>query len=50
MTNIIKKILLKNKSDLPHYINSAKLYYPLIDFFLKKWKVKFPNSKKVPIT
>lgn len=50
MTNIIKKILLKNKSDLPYYINSAKLYYPLIDFFLKKWKVKFPNSKKVPIT
>ena len=50
MTNIIKKILLKNKSNLPNYINSAKLYYPLIDFFLKKWKNKSPKSIKVPIT
>jgi len=50
MTNIIKKILLKNKSNLPNYLNSTKLYYPLIDFFLKKWRIKFPKSTKVPIT
>ena len=50
MTNIIKKILLKSKSNLPKYTNSAKLYYPLIDFFLKKWKNKSPKSTKVPIT
>jgi len=50
MTNIIKKMLLKNKSNLPKYVNSAKLYYPLIDFFLKKWRIYFPKSTKVPIT
>ena len=50
MTNIIKKILLKNKSNLPNYHNSAKLYFPLINFFLKKWKTYNPKSTKVPIT
>ena len=50
MTNIIKKILLKNKSDLPNYLDSSKLYYPLIDFFLKKWQINFPKSIKVSIT
>lgn len=48
--NIIKKIILKNKSDLPNYENSSKIYFPLIQFFYKKWKLKFPKSKKVPIT
>lgn len=50
MTSIIKKILLKNKSNLPNYYNSAKLYYPLINFFLEKWKTYSPKSTKVPIT
>ena len=50
MTKIIKKILLTNKSNLPSYLNSTKLYQPLIDFFLKKWQIKFPKSTKVPIT
>ena len=50
MTNIIKKILLKNKSDLPNYLESSKLYYPLIDFFLRKWQINFPKSIKVLIT
>lgn len=50
MTKIIKKILLTNKSNLPSYLNSTKLYYPLIDFFLKKWQIKFPKSTRVPIT
>jgi len=50
MTKVIKKILLKNKSNLPNYQNSTKLYFPLIDFFLKKWQIKFPKSTKVPIT
>ena len=50
MTNIIKKILLKSKSNLPNYTNSAKLYHPLIEFFLEKWKNKSPKSTKVPIT
>jgi|TARA_B110000259_G_scaffold96596_1_gene111687 hypothetical protein len=50
MTKTIKKILLTNKSNLPNYLNSTKLYYPLIDFFLEKWRIKFPKSLKVPIT
>lgn len=50
MTDTIKKILLSNKSNLPNYLNSAKLYHPLIDFFLEKWRIKFPKSLKVPIT
>lgn len=50
MTNILKKIILKNKSNLPHYSNSSRLYYPLISFFLKKWQVFNPKSIKVPIT
>ena len=50
MTNIIKKILLNNKSELPKYLKSTKLYYPLISYFLKKWQIHLPNSKKVPIT
>jgi hypothetical protein len=50
MVKIIKKILLTNKSNLPSYLNSTKLYYPLICFFLKKWQIKFPKSTKVPIT
>ena len=50
MTNILKKIILKNKSHLPHYSNSSRLYYPLISFFLKKWQVFNPKSIKVPIT
>ena len=50
MTNIIKKILLKSKSNLPNYFNSSKLYYPLIEYFLKKWRIKSPKSTKVPIT
>lgn len=50
MIKIIKKILSTNKSNLPTYLNSTKLYYPLISFFLKKWQIKFPKSTKVPIT
>lgn len=50
MTYIIKKILLNKKSELPKYLNSTKLYYPLISYFLKKWQIHLPNSKKVPIT
>ena len=50
MTKIIKKILLTNKSNLPSYLNSTRLYHPLISFFLKKWQIKFPKSTKVPIT
>ncbi len=50
MTDTIKKILLTNRSKLPNYLNSTKLYLPLIDFFLKKWRIKFPKSLKVPIT
>lgn len=50
MTKIIKKILLKGKSDLPNYLIVTKLYHPLIDFFLKKWVTFFPKSRKVPIT
>ena len=50
MTKVIKKILLNNKSNLPNYLNTSKLYYPLIDFFLKKWRTNFPKSIKVPIT
>ena len=50
MTKTIKKILLTNKSNLPSYLNSTKLYHPLINFFLKKWQIKFPKSTKVPIT
>ncbi len=50
MTNIVKKILLTNKSKLPYYKNSSKLYFPLINFFLNKWKKINLNSKKVPIT
>ena len=50
MTRVIKKILLKNESKLPTYQNSSKLYFPLINFFLKKWQTKFPKSRKVPIT
>ena len=50
MTSVIKKILLKNKSNLPNYLISAKLYYPLINFFLKKWKTHNPKAIKVPIT
>ncbi len=50
MENTIKKILLSNRSSLPNYTNSSKLYYPLIEFFLKKWQIKFPKSSKVPIT
>lgn len=50
MIKIIKRILLYNKSNLPTYTKSSRLYYPLIEFFLKKWQPNFPNSKKVPIT
>jgi hypothetical protein len=50
MKNIIENILLKKKSTLPNYSNSAKLYYPLINFFLKKWKTHNPKATKVPIT
>ena len=50
MTSIIKKILQKNKSNLPNYFVSTKLYYPLIEFFLRKWQNFFPESTKVPIT
>jgi len=50
MTNIIKRILLKNKSNLPSYINSSKLYYPLIEYFLKKWRIRYPKSIKAQIT
>ena len=50
MVKILKTILLQNKSNLPTYINSSRLYGPLIEFFLKKWQTDFPNSKKVPIT
>ena len=50
MICIIKKIILENKSNLPNYYNSAKLYYPLINFFLKKWKTYNPKAIKVPIT
>ena len=49
-TEIIKEIILKNKSELPSYKNSSKIYLPLINFFYQKWKINFPNSKKVPIT
>ena len=50
MTSVIKKILLKNKSNLPNYLISAELYYPLIKFFLKKWQVHNPKAIKAPIT
>ena len=50
MTNIVKNILLANKSTLPHYKDSSRLYLPLINFFLNKWKKTNLNSKKVPIT
>jgi hypothetical protein len=50
MISIIKKIILENKSNLPNYLNSTKLYYPLINFFLKKWKTYNPKATKVPIT
>ncbi len=50
MTNIIKKMLLENKSNLPCYLDSSILYYPLIEYFLTKWQVFNPRSKKVPIT
>ncbi len=50
MTKTIKKILLTNKSNLPNYLNSTKLYHPLIQFFLEKWRIKYPKSIKVPIT
>ena len=50
MTNIVRKILLTNKSTLPNYKDSSRLYFPLINFFLNKWKKTNLNSKKVPIT
>ena len=50
MTSIIKKILLENKSNLPNYLVSSILYYPLIEYFLRKWQIYNPRSKKAPIT
>ena len=50
MINIVKNILLTNKSTLPHYKDSSRLYLPLINFFLNKWQQTNLNSKKVPIT
>ena len=44
------KILLENKSNLPNYLVSSILYYPLIEYFLRKWQIYNPRSKKVPIT
>ena len=45
-----KKILLKNKSDLPNYLDTSKFYYPLINFFLKKWQINFLKSIKRSIS
>ena len=38
MTKIIKKILISNQSSLPRYFNSTKLFMPLINFYLEKWR------------
>ena len=37
MIKVIRNILLNNKSNLPKYSNSSKLFMPLIIFFIKKW-------------
>ena len=50
MTKTIRYILDKKNVDLPTFKESADLYRPLINFFLKKWRVKNKYSKIVPIT
>jgi len=50
MTKILQQILIKEKSNLPSYKTSSELYFPLIEFFLKKWNNFNKNSIKVPIT
>ena len=50
MQKIIKKILLTGKSNLPTFDISSKIYMPLIEFFLFKWKKFKAKSYKVPIT
>jgi hypothetical protein len=45
-----KKILLKNKSNLPNYLDTSKFYYPLINFFLKKWQINFLKTIKGSIS
>ena len=50
MIKIIKKILLSNQSNLPRYLDSAKLFMPLIIFYLEKWRKFKKKSLKVPIT
>ena len=50
MKNIIKKILLKESSNLPEYLNSSIIYKPMIKFILEKWQKYKKNSIKAPIT
>ncbi|MDB3959277.1 Gfo/Idh/MocA family oxidoreductase [Candidatus Pelagibacter sp.] len=50
MKKIIKKILLKERSNLPKFSNSSIIYMPMVKFFLEKWKTYKKNSTKAPIT
>lgn len=49
MKKKIKKILLKEKSNLPKFSNSSIIYMPMKKFFLEKWKTYEKNSTKTHI-